>query len=215
MSVSWWYYNNKFASIKEDELISDHRFSYHKFEGETTQNKRKGTREMKSLICLLVILSAAFTLSSQQDLQHKNVERHTGIVADLKKEIEKALLQDEFTDKQESKDKDDNKITEQDMEAIAQEDDGDGELEGLEQAEEQQDDGEKAMATQDDATVQRSYYYWYRYYKRRMKLYRRHYYAYQRYYKQQLRLHRRYKHLYKVYYRSAHYCMHHMTHRHG
>ena len=167
---------------------------------------------MKYLIHLLVIL-VAFNLSIQQDFQNKQTEKHD-ILADLKKEVEKASFQAELADEQEYGDKEDDKITEQDMETTEQEEnDGGLQLEGLTKAKEQQDDGERAMATQDEAKSQWFYYRHYRHYKKMMHKYKRYYHAYRRYYYQQLKLHRRYKHLYKVYYRSNSYCMHHMTHR--
>lgn len=144
-------------------------------------------KRMKYLIHLFVML-VAFNLSHQRDFKRQRTERDN-ILADLKKEVEKASFQDELADEQENEDQEDNKVTQQYIGATEQqEDDGVLQLQGMEQE----------MTSQDEAKSQ-GYYY---------RLYRR----YRGYYYQQLQLHKKYKHLYNVYYRSNKYCMHHMTH---
>ena len=155
---------------------------------------------MKYLIGLLIAI-AIVDLSHQQDEDGR--ERQD--LLDLKKSMEKALRESALAEESE----DDGNLVKDLMNAAAQdgEDDGDEMEQAKEQDLENLNNEMKAVAAQDDAKEQG-----WRYYYKRMRMYRSWYHNYRRAYFHQKRVTRKYIHLYRMYKRSAYNCIHHLSH---
>lgn len=167
---------------------------------------------MKYLIYLIELFVVLNLTSSQEEYKHNTQTQDS--LAELKKAAEQA----ESLDKLLNADNEATAIMEQLMKAeIQNEDSNEHDLEGLldKQVENQQNEEpqpgeeEKAMSAQDPAKAQ---YSW-RYYYRRMRMYKGYYLRYRKYYNQQKQLHMKYRRLYSTYYRSNHWCLQQLSHR--